>query len=141
MLRRRRFSARTAGPADCKTHIGYDATMTTSVTLTDTLTDKGRPPLRRISSLPGPRPWPQVGNLFQIRPLTVHRDIERWCLRYGTFFPVYFGRTQVLVVADHEAVAAILRDRPDGFRRPSVTARISDEMGGLPGLFLSLIHI
>jgi cytochrome P450 len=111
--------------------------MTTSVTLTDTLTDKGRPPLRRISSLPGPRPWPQVGNLFQIRPLTVHRDIERWCLRYGTFFPVYFGRTQVLVVADHEAVAAILRDRPDGFRRPSVTARISDEMGGLPGLFMA----
>lgn len=102
-----------------------------------TLTAGGQPPLRRISSLRGPRPWPLVGNLLQVKPLRVHRDIERWCLRYGTFFPVYFGRTQVLVVADHEAVAAILRDRPDGFRRPSVTARVSEEMGGLPGLFMA----
>ena len=104
---------------------------------TVTLPAEGRPPLRPISSLSGPRPWPQVGNLLQIKPLSVHRDIERWCHRYGAFFPVYFGRTRVLVVADHEAVAAILRDRPDGFRRPSVTARISDELGGLPGLFMA----
>lgn len=101
-----------------------------------TLPAEGQP-LRRISSLPGPRPWPLVGNLLQIRPTSVHRDIERWCRRYGTLFPVYFGRTQVLVVADHELVAAILRDRPDGFRRPSVTARVSDEMGGMPGLFMT----
>lgn len=101
-----------------------------------TLPAEGQP-LRRISSLKGPRPWPLVGNLLQIRPLSVHQDIERWCLRYGTLFPVYFGRTQVLVVADHETVAAILRERPDGFRRPSVTARVSAEMGGLPGLFMA----
>ncbi|KQW87802.1 cytochrome P450 [Massilia sp. Root418] len=101
------------------------------------MSTEGQPPLRRISSLPGPRPWPLVGNLLQVRPLSVHRDIERWCQRYGSFFPVYFGRTEVLVVADHEAVAAILRDRPDGFRRPGVTARVSDEMGGLPGVFMA----
>ncbi|CAN7694072.1 cytochrome P450 [Pseudoduganella sp. LjRoot289] len=95
-------------------------------------------PLRHISSLRGPRPWPLVGNLLQIRPLSVHRDVERWCQRYGTLFPVYFGRMQVLVVADHEAVSAILRDRPDGFRRPGVTAQVSQEMGGgMPGLFMA----
>jgi cytochrome P450 len=97
----------------------------------------GGQPLRRISSLRGPRRWPLVGNALQIRPLRVHQDIERWCREYGDFFPVWFGRTQVLVVADHEAVAAILRDRPDGFRRPRVMAHVSDEMGGLPGLFIT----
>lgn len=107
------------------------------MTTITTLPTEGQPPLRRISSLPGPRPWPLVGNLLQVRPLRVHRDIERWCRQYGTFFPVYFGRTEVLVVADHEAVAAILRDRPDGFRRPSVTATVSEELGGLPGVFMA----
>lgn len=103
---------------------------------TVTLSHEGQP-LRSVSSLRGPRPWPLVGNLLQVRPQSVHRDIERWCLRYGTFFPLYFGRTEVLVVADHEAVAAILRERPDGFRRPLVTAKVSEEMGGLPGLFMA----
>lgn len=94
-------------------------------------------PLRRLASLRGPRPWPLVGNLLQVKPLSIHRDVERWCQRYGPYFPVYFGRTRVLVVADHDAIAAILRDRPDGFRRPSVTARVSEELGGIPGVFMA----
>ena len=103
---------------------------------TATLPADSEPP-RRISTLRGPRRWPLVGSLLQVRPQTIHLDIERWCRRYGTLFPVYFGRQEVLVVADHELVAAILRDRPDGFRRPSVTAQVSDEMGGLPGVFMA----
>ena len=49
----------------------------------------------------------------------------------------WFGRTLVLVVADSEAVSAILRDRPDGFRRPLSSYIVSEEMGGIPGLFLA----
>lgn len=94
-------------------------------------------PLRRISSLRGPYPWPLVGSLLQVRPVRIHLDFERWCRRFGILFPVYFGRQEILVVADHELVAAILRDRPDGFRRPIVTAQVSEEMGGLPGLFMA----
>jgi cytochrome P450 len=37
----------------------------------------------------------------------------------------------------HELVSAVLRDRPDGYRRPTITAVISDEMGGRPGVFLA----
>jgi cytochrome P450 len=42
-----------------------------------------------------------------------------------------------LVVAGHKEVAAVLKERPDGFRRPSITANVSMEMGGTPGLFLA----
>jgi cytochrome P450 len=42
----------------------------------------------------------------------------------------------VLVVADHQLVTAVLRDRPDGFRRPALTEQIAKEMKGRPGVFL-----
>lgn len=93
--------------------------------------------LRQVSDLPGPRPWPLAGNLPQMRPLRVHQDVEAWARQYGPLFKMTFGRTPVLVVAGHELVSTVLRERPEGFRRPSVTANVSDEMGGRPGVFLA----
>jgi cytochrome P450 len=92
---------------------------------------------RTIDSLPGPRPWPLAGNLPQMRTWRVHQDVENWSKQYGPMFKIRLGREQVLVLASHEMVSAALRDRPDGFRRPSITAHISDEMGGRPGVFLA----
>lgn len=94
-------------------------------------------PLRRFSQVGGPFALPLVGNAFQMRRGKVHQVVERWCLRYGPLFRMKLGPTRVLVVARHETVAAIMRDRPDGFRRPSVMSEVSDEMGGLPGVFLA----
>jgi cytochrome P450 len=94
-------------------------------------------PLRRLRDLGGPIALPLVGNVFQMRRTKVHQDVEAWCYRYGPLFRIKLGRTPVLVVARHETVSAIMRDRPDGFRRPSVMTRVSDEMGGLPGVFLA----
>ena len=48
-----------------------------------------------------------------------------------------FRRHAAAGVADHASVGAVLRDRPDGFRRHAVTAQVSTEMGGSPGLFLA----
>ena len=95
------------------------------------------PILRRVADLPGPRAWPLVGNLPQLKVTRIHQIVERWCHIHGPLFRLKFARTPVLVVANHRLVAAILRDRPDGFRRPAVTARVSDEMGAAPGLFLA----
>ncbi|MES2935572.1 MAG: cytochrome P450 [Pseudomonadota bacterium] len=92
-------------------------------------------PLRQIADLPGPRPLPLVGNMLQITLRRMHQDAERWARQYGKFFRIFLGPTQVLVVADYEAVGQLMRDRPDGFRRPSITAEIALEMGGLPGVF------
>ncbi|MBV8634666.1 MAG: cytochrome P450 [Burkholderiaceae bacterium] len=93
--------------------------------------------LRSVKDLPGPWAWPLFGNLLQMKSTRAHHDVEGWCRRYGPIFRIMFGREPILVVAKHELVNAILRDRPDGFSRPSVTRNISDEMGGIPGLFLA----
>jgi cytochrome P450 len=93
--------------------------------------------LRDIADLPGPSPWPLVGNLTQIRPLRIHQDVEAWSRQYGPLFKIRFGRTDIVVLASHELVGAALRDRPDGFRRPSITSQVGDEMGGRPGVFVA----
>ena len=93
--------------------------------------------LRQIRHLPGPFALPVLGNSFQLKLHRIHRDVEGWVRHYGPFMRAWFGRTLVLVVADSEAVSAILRDRPDGFRRPLSSYIVSEEMGGIPGLFLA----
>ncbi|MYM25202.1 cytochrome P450 [Duganella sp. FT135W] len=93
--------------------------------------------LRHMNDLPGPRPWPLAGNLPQMRPLRIHQDVEAWSKQYGPLFTIRFGRTPIMVISDHELVSTVLRDRPDGFRRPAITAIISNEMGGRPGVFLA----
>lgn len=66
--------------------------------------------LRRIEDLPGPRAWRLLGSALQVKPARIHQDIEAWSRQYGALFRVKLGLTQMLVVADHEAVLAMLRD-------------------------------
>jgi cytochrome P450 len=100
-----------------------------------TVATTSAPVLRQIKNLPGPRAWPLVGNALQVKVSRIHLDMEHWCVRYGPLFRVYLGRTPLLVVANHATVSALLRNRPDGFRRPAVTALVSSELGGLPNIF------
>lgn len=93
--------------------------------------------LREVDALAGPRAWPLLGNLPQIRPKQIHLDVEEWSRRFGPLFRLRFGRTPILVIASHELVKEVMRDRPDGFRRPAITTRVSEEMGGNPGVFLA----
>lgn len=101
-------------------------------TASDTLP---QPPLRSIDDLPGPGGLPLIGSVLQVRPVRIHTDIEAWSRRYGSLFRVRFGRILTLVVADHKLTAAVMRERPDGYRRPAVTEQIATEMGGQTGLF------
>jgi len=93
------------------------------------------PPLRSIADLPGPRGWPLVGNMFQLRRPMIHRSVERWCREFGPVFAFRLGRTPIVVLADHEQLAAVLRDRPDGWRRTQQLQAVGREMGLTPGLF------
>jgi cytochrome P450 len=95
------------------------------------------PLLRQIKDLPGPRRWPLVGNLLQIKPQRIHQNVEQWCQQFGPLMRLYFGPRLVMVVADHSAVNAVLRERPGSFRRPSITAKVSTELGGLPNVFMA----
>ena len=91
--------------------------------------------LRRIEDLPGPRPWPLVGNALQFKSSEFHQQLERWCREYGPYFKIHLGPRPLLIVGEHEAVASALRDRPDGFRRTARLETISREIGLKPGLF------
>jgi cytochrome P450 len=93
------------------------------------------PNARRIEDLPGPRGLPLVGNLFQLRRATIHQSVERWCREYGPVFRFGIGRRRIVVLSDHESIAAVLRDRPDGWRRTQQLQAIGREMGLTPGLF------
>ncbi|MEO7128263.1 MAG: cytochrome P450, partial [Rhodoferax sp.] len=87
--------------------------------------------------MPGPVGVPVLGNLLQIRPASMHRQLEAWAQDYGRLFRVQMGRRKLLVVADHEVYGAILRDRPEQFRRPLLGGRVSSEMGFDQGLFFA----
>ena len=88
----------------------------------------GTPAVRRIADLPGPKGWPVLGNLPQIKASEFHLQLERWAHEYGRYFQIRMANRHMLVVADHDAVATMLRDRPDGFRR---SARL-DVIGAEP---------
>jgi cytochrome P450 len=90
---------------------------------------------RRYEDLPGPRGVPLLGNLLQIETSRMHRQLERWCAEFGPTYRLRLGKRRAIVFTDHEAVAAILRDRPDGFRRTTRLDQIWTEMGLQRGVF------
>ena len=90
---------------------------------------------RQVADLPGPPGWPVLGNLPQIRAPAFHLQLEDWARQFGRYYQLRMGPRRVLVTADHEAVAAMLRDRPDGFRRTERLEAVGLEMGLKGGLF------
>jgi len=91
-------------------------------------------PLQRWQDLPGPRPWPVLGNALQIERDRMHQQLEAWSERFGCPYKFRIASRRFLVISDPDAIAKVLRDRPDGFRRPGRVERISREFGFL-GLF------
>ena len=89
---------------------------------------------RTVSSLPGPRPWPLVGNLAQVDAERMHATLEAWADEYGPLYRFQMGRREVLVVARKDLIAQVFRDRPDGWRRLQSMQQIIREMGS-HGLF------
>ena len=93
------------------------------------------PVLRELRDLPCPPGLPLLGNLLQIDKPRVHAQVEAWARDHGPLFTIRLGRNRLLVVADHAAMSAVLRDRPEGFRRTPRMAHVSREMGLVAGVF------
>jgi len=90
---------------------------------------------RHLQDLDGPRGWPLVGNLLQIDRTRVHAQVEAWAREFGPCFRFRLGPRNFLALADHELIAAVLRDRPDGFRRSERLELVGREMGLPAGVF------
>src|SRR4051794_5640408 len=87
-----------------------------------------------IRDLPGPRGLPILGNSLQIDPSRLHLAAEAWSRKYGDYFRLRIGGRELLVVKNPDAIAAVLRDRPEGFQRTARMNQIAKEMG-FDGLF------
>jgi cytochrome P450 len=92
--------------------------------------------LRQLAELPGPRPYPLVGNFLQMEKGASHRSIEAWARQFGNYFRLSFGSRTMLVVSDPAEIGRILRERPEGFRRTRLLEMILGEMG-IGGVFAS----
>ena len=93
------------------------------------------PVLRSFDQLPGPRGIPWLGNALQLDAPRLHQQLEQWCLEFGPLFKLQIGNRRLLAVGDHQLIAAILRDRPAGFRRTSRLEEIWLELKLPLGLF------
>jgi cytochrome P450 len=91
--------------------------------------------LRQLDDLPGPRPWPLVGNTLQVRLSRFHQDVENWVTVYGPLMQVHLAGRHVMVVSDHALIQSLLKRRPDEFRRPTRMAEVMAEMGLPRGVF------
>ncbi|OYZ03285.1 MAG: hypothetical protein B7Y42_01135 [Polaromonas sp. 28-63-22] len=91
--------------------------------------------LRRFDDLPGPRGVPFLGNALQLDAPRLHQQLEQWRLEFGPLYKLQIGQRRLLAVADHQLIAAILRDRPAGFKRTSRLEEIWLEMKLPLGVF------
>lgn len=93
------------------------------------------PRIRRFEDLPGPRGIPIFGNALQLDKQRTHHQFADWAREFGKLYRLRLGNRRIVVVSDHQQVAAILRDRPEGFRRSTRLEQIWTEMGLPAGVF------
>lgn len=90
-----------------------------------------------IAELPGPRGVPLLGNLHQIRRTAFHLSLEHWAEHYGPLYAFRFGRRAMAVVSDADLANAVLRARPDDFRRSSQLEQVSILGVSTRGIFMA----
>nr|AXU39897.1 coumarate 3-hydroxylase [Narcissus papyraceus] len=59
---------------------------------------------------PGPKPWPVVGNLYDIKPVRF-RCFAEWAQTYGPIMSVWFGTTLNIVVSSSELAKEVLKEK------------------------------
>lgn len=89
---------------------------------------------RTLDDLPGPAPLPLVGNAHQLDKTRFHLALEEWAARYGPVFRFRLGPNAIVAIARPEWIEAVLRDRPDTFRRAPNVEPIFRELG-VDGVF------
>jgi cytochrome P450 len=87
-----------------------------------------------IADLPGPRGVPGAGNALQLRNTRLHLAFERWARRHGPVFRFMLGSRPIVGFAEADAINAILRERPEGYRRWREVEEVFRELG-IHGVF------
>nr|TKR98001.1 hypothetical protein D5086_0000207990 [Populus alba] len=76
----------------------------------------------RFKLPPGPRPWPVVGNLYDVKPI-MFRCFAEWAQAYGSIISVWCGSTLNVVVCNADLARQVLKENDqqlaDGNRKVS----------------------
>ena len=91
---------------------------------------------RTVADLPGPGGLPGAGNALQIKADRLHLKLEEWARAHGPIFRFAIGRRTVVVFGEADPINAMLRERPDGFRRWTEIESVFRELG-IHGVFSS----
>ncbi|KAJ6756540.1 CYTOCHROME P450 98A3 [Salix purpurea] len=81
----------------------------------------------RFKLPPGPRPWPVVGNLYDINPI-MFRCFAEWAQAYGPIVSVWLGSALNVVVCNAELAKQVLKENDQQLadrHRTRLTARFS----------------
>lgn len=97
-------------------------------------TDDPPPAARPMESLPGPRGLPLVGSALALDVTRLHACFEAWAAEHGPLYRLKLGPQRVVVSSDPALNEAMLRARPDRWRRPTKLERIFEELG-IAGVF------
>ena len=79
--------------------------------------------------LPGPPGIPMLGNALQVHPEDFHRQLEDWAREYGGKFRFRITSRHMLAITDPEAIATVLRKRPQQFRKTPRLVQVAQDMG------------
>ncbi|HWH75393.1 MAG TPA: cytochrome P450 [Methylibium sp.] len=86
--------------------------------------------IRQLADLPAPRGLPLLGNLLQLDVPRLHLVFEDWCRRLGSPYRLQLAGKAVYVSADPDLLQAVLRERPERFRRVRQIQDCLAELGG-----------
>jgi len=89
---------------------------------------------RTLDDLPGPKGLPLLGNSLQMDVRRFHLVQEEWAAEYGPLYVYRLGPNRIVGVADPRLNEAILRARPESYRRASNVEPVFREMG-VDGVF------
>jgi cytochrome P450/nitrite reductase/ring-hydroxylating ferredoxin subunit len=99
----------------------------------------GSPPVSRaagrpLTTLPGPKGLPLLGNLLQLDVTQLHLVLERWANTYGPLYRFRMATRPVVAIAEPALIHEVLRHRPETYRRLGSIAPVLMEMG-INGVF------
>jgi cytochrome P450 len=84
---------------------------------------------RPLTTLPGPRGLPLVGNLLQLKATQLPTILEHWADTYGPLYTFRLARKPVVVIAEPTLIQTVLRQRPEPYRRLGAIASVLEEIG------------
>lgn len=89
---------------------------------------------RTMADLPGPEGLPVIGSTLSMTGRQWHLTLMKWIRQYGPMFQVRVPGGAMVVIADRAAAGAMLRERPEQFRRVGGLIRVMNELN-ISGVF------